>query len=101
MEKTKTIVRIGGREYPVIAYEEPEYIHRVAVLVDRRMAELALATHISTNQLAVLTCVNIADELIKAQDENIRIRKELNQVRTELTTLRQKLQTAAQQRPKT
>jgi len=95
MEKNKTIVRIGGREYPIVAGEEPEYVHRVAVLVDRKMAELALATHVSTNQLAILTCVNIADELIKAQDENIRVRKELNQVRAELTALRQKIAAAS------
>ncbi len=78
MAKTRTIVHIGGREYPIIANESAEYIHRVALYVDRRMGEISAASRVSANLLAVLTCINVADELLKAQDELIRVRKELN-----------------------
>lgn len=75
--KTKTTVRICGREYTITGADSEEHIKRVAVFVDRRMEELLFATRLPQPMVAVLTAMNIADELMKAQDENTRIRKEL------------------------
>ncbi len=77
MEKIKTTVRIGGRDYTMVGVDSEEHIKRVAVYVDRRMEELTLSTRLPQPMIAVLTAMNIADELIKAQDENTRLRKEL------------------------
>ena len=77
MEKTKTTVRIGGRDYTITGTEPEEHIKRVAVYVDRKMEELLFATRLPQPMVAVLTAMNIADDLIKAQDENTRLRKEL------------------------
>lgn len=87
MEKNKTTVRIAGKEYTMVSNESEEYIHRVAIYVDRKMQEIGYATKLSTNMLAVLTCLNIGDELLKAQDENNRLRKELGQMRQELARM--------------
>ncbi|MEG0767638.1 MAG: cell division protein ZapA [Clostridia bacterium] len=77
MEKTKTTVRIAGRDYTIVGNDSAEQIHRVAVYVDRKMEELQMATRMPPQMVAVLTAMNIADELIKAQDENTRLRSEL------------------------
>ena len=88
MQKTRTTVRIAGREYTLTGYDGEEYVRRVAQYVDRKITELELATRLPSQQLAVLTSVSIADELHKAQDDNARLRKELMQAREELETLR-------------
>ena len=77
MEKTRTTMRIAGKEYAMTSYDSKEHVERVAAYVDRKITELELATRLPSAQLAVLTAVNIADDMLKAQDENTRLRKEL------------------------
>lgn len=77
MNKTKTTVQIGGRDYTITGEGSEDHIKRVAVYVDRKMEELRFATRLPQPMVAVLTAMNIADDLIKAQDENSRLRKEL------------------------
>ena len=88
MEKIKTTVKIAGKEYTMVGTESEEHIRRVAVYVDRKMEELALTTRMPQNMVAVLTAMNIADDLLKAQDENTRLRKEIMQVQQQLTAMR-------------
>lgn len=80
MEKTRTIVRIGGRDYTIVGEDPPEHIQRVGAYVDRKMDELIYATRLSQPMVAVLTAMNIANDLIKAQDENTKLRRELLEV---------------------
>lgn len=87
MEKIRTTVRIAGKEYTMVGSEPSDYIHRVALYVDRKMQEIGVMTNLATNDLAVLTGLNIADELIKAQDDNAKLRKELAEARQEVTRL--------------
>ena len=82
MEKTRTMVKICGKEYMMAGYESEEYIHRVAIYVDRKMAELkSQYVNLNPGTLSVLTALNIADELLKADhaqlvEENKRLRAE-------------------------
>ena len=87
MAKNRTEIRIAGREYVMISEESPEYIHRVAAYVNRRMDEINVAGKLSNVQLSVLTSLNIADELLKAQDDNARMRKDLAEARQQLALL--------------
>lgn len=87
MEKNKMTIRIAGREYTMVGSESPEHIQRVALYVDRKMQEIAVMTRLNSNNLAVLTSINIGDELIKSQDDNARLRKELSEARQEVTRL--------------
>jgi len=66
MSRTKTTVIINGHEY-VLAGEEPEeYMHEVAIYVDKKMSEIHRKyDKLSTSMVAVLAAVNIADELLK------------------------------------
>ncbi|MDR1261981.1 MAG: cell division protein ZapA [Oscillospiraceae bacterium] len=77
MEKSKTSVRIAGHEYTIVSHDAPEHIQRVAAYVDRRMMDLATASRLSPNIVSVLTAMNLADDLLKAQDENVRLRQQL------------------------
>ena len=81
MEKIRTTVRIAGKEYTIASYDSEEYVNRVAAWVDRRMEELSAATHLPAAQLAVLTAVNAADDMMKSRDEIRRLKAELDDLR--------------------
>ena len=81
MERTKTTVRIGGRDYTISGAGSEEQIRRVAMYVDRKMEELTFSTRLPQPMVAVLTAINIADDMIRAQDENTRLRRELLEAR--------------------
>lgn len=91
MEKQKTTVHVAGREYTLVSSDAPEYMNRVAAYVDRKISETALATRLPIDKAAVLTALNIADELMKSHDENSRIRREMMNVRRELEDARKGL----------
>jgi len=67
MEKQKISVRVAGRNYNLVSSDPPEYVRRVANLVDRRLNE------------TVLACFNLMDELLKAKDENTALKRRLMQ----------------------
>ena len=81
MEKIRTTVRIAGKEYTIASYDSEEYVNRVAAWVDQRMAELAAATRLPAAELAVLTAVNAADDMMKSRDEIRRLKAELDALR--------------------
>ena len=84
MEKIRTTVRIAGKEYTIASTDSEEYVNRVAGWVDRRMNELAAATRLPATQLAVLTAVNAADDMMKSRDEIRRLEAELDELRARL-----------------
>ena len=88
MVKQKTTVRVAGREYTLVSSDAPEYMNRVAAYVDRKISETAIATRLSVDKAAVLTSLNIADELMKSHDENSRLRREMMTLRQELEEAR-------------
>lgn len=66
----KVEVEIYGDNYTLKGQESPEYMHKVAKCVDKKMAEISQRNHrLSTNQVAVLTALNLADELLKLQEQ--------------------------------
>ncbi len=81
MQKIRTTVRIAGKEYTIGSYDSEAYVSRVAAWVDRRMSELSAATHLPMAQLAVLTAINAADEMMKSRDEIRRLQAELDALR--------------------
>ena len=87
MDKIRTTVRVAGKEYTIARYDSQEHVQRVAAFVDRKMNELNLATRLPAAQLAVLTAMNVTDDMLKAQDEVRRLRKELGETREQLEKL--------------
>ena len=84
MEKIRTTVHIAGKDYVMTSYDPESYVQRVASYVDRKMTEFSLATRLPASQLAVLTALNVADDMLKAHDENNRLKRELGEVRKQL-----------------
>ena len=88
MAKTRTTVRIAGRDYPIGSSDSEAYVQRVARYVDRKITELSLATRLSAQDSATLAAMTIADELAKSQEELSRVRAQLERERAELAALR-------------
>ena len=80
MEKQKITVRVAGKNYNLVSGDPPEYLRRVASLVDRKLSEAEAAGNLPAPQVAVLACFNLADDLIKARDENRVLRRQLDQL---------------------
>ena len=66
-DEQKSLVRVSifGHEYTVKAPADPEYIKEIAEYVSHRMKEVkkGLSSDQSTSRIAILTAMNIADEL--------------------------------------
>lgn len=87
---SQTTVEIFGRRFELRATEGSERVEELARFVDRRMRELAeVSPHVDTSKLAVLTALNIADELFKEQETEPGTRSE--QVRQRVEGLIRKL----------
>ena len=78
MEKQKITVTVAGRNYTLVSGDPPEYVRRVAAFVDRKLNETAAVTNLPSGQAAVLTCFNLAEDLLRAQDENTLLRKQVD-----------------------
>ncbi len=63
-------VRIYGRTYHLRGAEDGAYLQELAKIVDRKMQEVADATGTAdTLKIAILACLNIADEFLQASDK--------------------------------
>ena len=62
-------VEIMGHRYPIHTALDPEYVERLAAVVDEKMRSAAeLTPNGESLQLAVLAALNIADELLRCHD---------------------------------
>ncbi len=75
MEKQKITVRVAGKSYTLVSSDPPEHMRRVAELVDRNLREMEIASGLPAMQVLTLTCLNLQDQLVKAQDEIRELRR--------------------------
>jgi len=80
MEKQKITVTVAGKNYTLVSNDPPAFVKRVAAFVDRRLSETETVTNLPSGQAAVLTCLNLAEDLLRAQDENTLLRKQMEQL---------------------
>ncbi|WP_040211968.1 cell division protein ZapA [Clostridium polynesiense] len=77
-------VKINGLEYNLKGEENEEYLHKVAIYVDKKIRGiLDNNKKLSVSSAAILTAVNIADEFFKYKEEYINLEKELKASKTE------------------
>lgn len=77
MAKNRVEVVIGGVTYPLVSEDEPDYIRKVAALVDDKMREIGMAHNcLTSGRQAVLTAINIADDFLK---RSAKVRKVINE----------------------
>jgi cell division protein ZapA len=59
-------IEIFGMSYSIKTKEDPDYTKRIASYINQKMYEITQnAQLVSTNKIAVLASINIADELFK------------------------------------
>ncbi len=69
-EKNRVTVNIMGEEYVLRSSSSKEYMYRVGSHVDQLMKSLAEKNiQMSKQRIAVLTALNLADELIRLREE--------------------------------
>ena len=86
----KVTMTIAGEEYTFVADENAAYMEKVGALVDEKMTQLQEGAHVSRIDAAVLTAVNLADELLKAQEaENLR--RQIKSYLDEISDLKRQL----------
>ncbi len=70
MENNKVKIRIYGQEYTIVGERSQDEIIKAAQYVDERMQFIGRNSNLgSTTSLAVLSAVNIADEIFSIRDE--------------------------------
>ena len=75
-------VKINGLEYNLKGEESEEYLHKVAIYADRKIKGLSENNKkLSMTSAAVLSAVNITDELFKAVDKLKDIQGELESLK--------------------
>lgn len=79
---SRVTVEILNEEYVVKGDENPEYIQMLATYVDRRMKMIQQRNpNLSNTKTAVLTSLNLADELNKLQEDYDELVKALEEER--------------------
>ena len=87
MEKQKITVTVAGKNYTLVSGDPPAFVKRVAAFVDRKLSETEAVTNLPSGQAAVLTCFNLAEELLRAQDENTLLRRQMEQLARNTKTI--------------
>ena len=74
-------VKIFGKEYNLKASEDERYLREIASLVDRRMKRVAQSLpDRTTEEISVLTCLNIVDELSRMRERNAQACERIRQL---------------------
>jgi cell division protein ZapA len=69
-KKNRVTVKIYDEEYTMRGTASPEYMRRLADYVDEKMKQIGQAnSRLGINKVAVLTSVNLADELFRLRKE--------------------------------
>ena len=102
--ENRVTVSICGEEYTLVAEEAPSYMQKIGSYVDGKLTELIESAKVGRSDAAVLTAVNIADELFKEReaaeilraqvkeyiDEATKARNEASELKRELFKLQNK-----------
>ena len=89
---TSVRVKILDVEYTVTGYDDEQYLQEVAGLVDQRMRLLSqVQPDMSQLRNAILTALNLADELLRTQKRLIRFNEEAANFNREVTNRSRKL----------
>ena len=103
--KKKIGVSIFGTEYVMVSEKSDEYIYTLAHKVDASMKDIAKSnSRYNATMVAVLTALNLADDLYKSQEEHFEVSEKLESIQgemqrpfEELNELRQELEAIKEQ----
>ena len=63
----RVVISICGEEYTLVADETPSYMQKVGNYVSEKMTDVMEAAKVGRTDAAILTAVNLTDELFKSQ----------------------------------
>jgi cell division protein ZapA len=87
-EKSTEKVEIFGQEYKIKGVGNPQYIHKIAGYVDKKMREIAHSSGImSQSRIAILAALNITDELYQIRDSKEKAVQDMEQQAAKLGEL--------------
>ena len=92
--KNKVTVTIAEREYTLVGTEDEAYVRQIAQYVDKQITDVMEGARVSLADGAVLSAVNIADELFKEQAAAENLRRQLKEYLEEGTKLKMELSEA-------
>lgn len=76
---TQTVqVRILGREYSLRSQQSAEQVQKVAAFVEGKIAETAAGRSVDTQDLTVLTLLNLAGQYLQCVESESRARQQLD-----------------------
>lgn len=101
----RVVISICGEEYTLVADETPSYMQKVGGYVSDKMTDVMNAAKVGRTDAAVLTAVNLTDELFKSQtaaeqlrgqikgylDEASKAQAEVSELKREVFRLQQRL----------
>ena len=73
----RVVISICGEEYTFVADETAGYMQKVGTYVDDKMTDILNGAKVGRTDAAVLTAVNITDELFKAQAAAEQLRSQI------------------------
>ncbi len=86
MEKQPVIVNILGSEYALKSDADEQYLQEIAGYVDQKMRKLLEGSQIrSPLKIAVLTAVNISDELFRLKQRYEKLVRDIESSSEEIT----------------
>ena len=102
----RVVISICGEEYTFVAAETAGYMQKVGTYVDDKMTDVLNGAKVGRTDAAVLTAVNITDELFKAQaaaeqlrsqikgylDQATKAQAEVSDLKREVVRLQQRLE---------
>ncbi|MTK14213.1 MAG: cell division protein ZapA, partial [Clostridiaceae bacterium] len=91
-------VKINGVEYNLKGDEREEYLHKVAGYVDKKVKNiLENNTKLSTSSAAILSAVNVVDDMFKKQKECEELIDKLNQMEKAQSSYMEQIETLKKQ----
>lgn len=79
-KKSKVTVDIYGESYALKGTSDAAYIQRVADMLNERMKEIAKVNpRLSSNKIAVLAALNIADDYLRLEQDYQQLLQMLNE----------------------
>lgn len=86
--ENRVTISICGEEYTFVAEETPSYMQKVGAYVGQKLDEILLSANASRTDAAVLTAVNIADELFKERESCESLRRQLKEYADDIAKAR-------------
>ena len=81
--ENRIVVTICDQEYTLVAEESASYMQKVGSYVSEKMEGILTAARVGRTDAAVLTAVNLADELFKEQASSEALRVQIQQALSE------------------